>query len=140
MEESPPFAFDTHIFSINLKVVAIKIVSLMQDEHPLQHGTASCHNSLYCTVLHSKCFHQTHLNTGLVQGWANSGPRAICGPLRVFLWPAKTVRKIRLELRFPSRERPKIRLIFSTTWYEISTINILNKTATILFNLYLLIL
>jgi hypothetical protein len=38
---------------------------------------------------------------GVDQGWANSGP------LRVFLWPAKTVRKIRLEQRFPSRARPK---------------------------------
>jgi hypothetical protein len=28
----------------------------------------------------------------LSQGWANSGPRATCDPLRVFLWPAKTVR------------------------------------------------
>jgi hypothetical protein len=35
------------------------------------------------------------------QGWTNSGP------LRVFLWPAKTVRKIRLEQRFPSRARSK---------------------------------
>jgi hypothetical protein len=42
------------------------------------------------------------------QGWANSGP------LRVFLWSTKTVRKIRLEQRFPSRARPKIRLVFST--------------------------
>jgi hypothetical protein len=44
----------------------------------------------------------------LGQGWANSGP------LRVFLWPAKTFRKIHLQLRFPSRARPKIRLVFST--------------------------
>jgi hypothetical protein len=26
----------------------------------------------------------------LEQGWANSCLRATCGPLRVFLWPAKT--------------------------------------------------
>jgi hypothetical protein len=43
----------------------------------------------------------------LQQGWANRDPRATCGPLRVFLWPAKTVRKIRLEPRFSSRARPK---------------------------------
>jgi hypothetical protein len=51
----------------------------------------------------------SHVQIGLWQGWANSGP-----PLRVLLWPAKTVRKIRLEPRFPSHARPKIRLVFST--------------------------
>jgi hypothetical protein len=34
-----------------------------------------------------------------MQGWANSGP------LRVFLWPAKTVGEIRLEPRFSMEER-----------------------------------
>jgi hypothetical protein len=37
----------------------------------------------------------------LQQGWVNSGP------LRVFLWPAKTVGKIRLAPTFPSRARSK---------------------------------
>jgi hypothetical protein len=38
------------------------------------------------------CLHLVpRLKNVLSQGWANSGP------LKVFLWPAKTVRKIRLE-------------------------------------------
>jgi hypothetical protein len=38
----------------------------------------------------SSVYEETAFFNGVEQGWANSGPRATYGPLRVFLCPAKT--------------------------------------------------
>jgi hypothetical protein len=60
---------------------------------------------------------------GLEQEWANIGPRATCGPLRVLLWPAKTVRKICLELRFQDFKKiePKFNLLTYPITADIDT-------------------
>ena len=55
---------------------------------------------LHRTILRkSVTFAYVHLREnksklGLEQGWANSGPRAKCGPPQRFQWPAQAFRKI----------------------------------------------
>jgi hypothetical protein len=74
------------------------------EDVPLNFNQTECHKVFKVTA---KCNKNRNVYTwwtvhAIGQGWANSGP------LREFLWPAKTARKIRLEPRFPSHARPKI--------------------------------